>query len=394
MSKIKIAVLSDLHCCHSTTEGADRSRLLTDSHRLPSNQHVVESLIKLIQENNISCDYVICPGDLTNRVDKQGLITGFSFITEIESELSASGAFCIPGNHDVDSRNKLGLSSAHEFLKQMNSKYPFAEEELKCKFWADHFCIYEDDAVELLFFDSTFNHTDEIKANQAIITETELNKIESEISKLKDSRKIKIFICHHHPILYANIDSISYKDSDFIQNGDKLLALLEKYNYEVIIHGHKHIPRYSRYNSIHLFASGSFSSLENLTEISARNSFHIIEFESLDINLHKEIKATINTWYFILGKGWKFSADPDSIFPSYTGFGNLKHIDIIAKEVAELFGEKQRLKFEFVLEKVPDLKFLPPNDQIKLEDILYKDFGVQFLNPLGTKPTEISKILI
>lgn len=392
MSTFKIAIVSDLHCCHSKTSGADRSRLLSDMMRIPAKQHPVESLLELIDQQHIQSDVLVCPGDITNRVDKQGLVTGFNYLQEIQNALNAKQLFCTPGNHDVDSRDIYKLSDSSEILKCLHKRYPFENDELKQSFWSENFCLYENELIELLLFNSTFNHTNEEKALKAIIPELTLSKIQAKIEQKKDSSKIKVFVCHHHPYPFSNVDSVKYKDGDFLENGDKLLNILRNNGYYLVIHGHKHIPRYLFHDGVHLFAAGSFSSLENIAEGNTSNSFHIIELHTSNSIL----KAQIKTWYFTSAKGWSISRDPDEIFPSLTGFGSEKNTNEIALSIHNYFEteSKDRVKFEEIVNIIPDILYLSPDQQICLEKMLENSYGLKILNSLGTSPNEILKQLI
>lgn len=392
MSSIKIAVISDLHCCHSGTDGHELCRLFSDMVRIPSKHHPVEALLELISQQKLTCDYLICPGDITNRVDKQGLVSGFTYLLEIQEALKAKKLFCTPGNHDVDSRDIHNLSESNEILKSLHKKYPFEDEEIKQSFWSENFCIYENEETEFLLFNSTFNHTSKEKALKAIIPEVTLSKIEERIEQTKESGKVKVFVCHHHPFLFANTDTVKYKDGDYLENGDKLLETLKKGGYNLVIHGHKHIPRYRYHNGVHIFAAGSFSSLENIAESNANNAFHIIELA----NTNARLKAQITTWYFITAKGWALSRDPDGIFPSLTGFGSEKNTDLIAEEINGYFIEenKDRIRFGDILSFIPDISYLSPNQQVELEVTLKKKYNLEVSESLGTNPKEILKQLI
>src|SRR5436190_1217368 len=80
--ELSIAIVSDLHCHHSS-QGPAKSLLLTDSDRSPSSQHPVESLIELIKTESLKASILLMPGDLTNEVDRQGMLLGWGFVHEI-----------------------------------------------------------------------------------------------------------------------------------------------------------------------------------------------------------------------------------------------------------------------------------------------------------------------
>src|SRR5947207_1949563 len=74
--EMTIAVISDLHCHHSSQEPAE-SLLISDADRAPSSQHPVEALLDLIRTNALQATALLMPGDFTNRVDRQGFHSGW-----------------------------------------------------------------------------------------------------------------------------------------------------------------------------------------------------------------------------------------------------------------------------------------------------------------------------
>ena len=56
--------------------------LLSDLERVPAAQHPVEALLDRIKASQLHADFVVAPGDLANRVDRQGMISGWSFVHE------------------------------------------------------------------------------------------------------------------------------------------------------------------------------------------------------------------------------------------------------------------------------------------------------------------------
>ncbi len=56
--ELTIAVVSDLHCYHSS-KGHGDSLLLTDAPRLPSKQHPVSALVDLVKEEALRADVLL-----------------------------------------------------------------------------------------------------------------------------------------------------------------------------------------------------------------------------------------------------------------------------------------------------------------------------------------------
>src|SRR3546814_398838 len=101
-NKLKLAIISDLHC-HPINMENDVTYLPSDKLRSPSNDHPVESLLKIIKKEGISTDYTLCPGDFTDKASVIGFISGWNYSLEIHRALNSKEIIATLGNHDVDS---------------------------------------------------------------------------------------------------------------------------------------------------------------------------------------------------------------------------------------------------------------------------------------------------
>ncbi len=390
MKAIKIAILSDLHCKHDRGD-SQSTYLYSDAPRIPMDKHPIQALKSIIEKESLSSNYVICPGDVSDKIDIQGLISGYGFINEIKEDLKASELFCVPGNHDVDSRKTHALDTPFDILRKYILDYPLKDSTLLAKFWANNYVIFKDDKIKILMINSVFNHFDADNAKKATIPEKVLTDISDELSSEADSELFKIAVCHHHPVKISNIDSIRYKDGDSLENGEKLLNLLNENKFHLFIHGHKHIPQLLINNNFPVFCSGSFSSLENIIESPFKNCFHIIE-----LHLEKnQCKGKIETWFYTCGKGWAKSKDPDEAFPTLTGFGINTNIIELASSINDWFTltKKDRIRYDDVLDHFQDIQYLYPTQQKMLCDELLK-LQLEFNPTLSVGAKELSKQLI
>src|SRR5262245_16592686 len=125
----KIAVVSDLHCTHSgdpsKKDGKPRANtfLLSDLLKRPINKHPVESLKQVVIEEGLTANILLCPGDITDQINQQGLVSGWQFLKEIKSSLSAEMMAITIGNHDVDSRN-IYNRGAFDLIKKLDDFIP------------------------------------------------------------------------------------------------------------------------------------------------------------------------------------------------------------------------------------------------------------------------------
>lgn len=386
VERIRIAVVSDLHCLYKSDDtAAGISFLYSNAPKLPIARHPVHALLDMLKNDvKVRADILICPGDIADKADEQGLITGWDYLKKIQRGLAARHLFTTIGNHDVDSRRMhSSYTSAFQLLQTLDDDYP--NKEYNDFFWSKKFAFIEIEDFQVLVINTCHNHSSKADANQSVISPETLQLIEGELRKAPKP-KYRFAFCHHHPVKHSNID-IQYKDGDVIDNGDKLIALLNKYDFQIIVHGHKHDPRVKKENSLTVFAAGSFSSLMNIRELGADNCFHII-----DLYPNKK-QGIIKSWIYAPTRGWEIKSDRE--FPCLTGFGNEQSVESIAKECDELFKEKHEstLVYSAVTQRCPDIQYLIPDDQKKLSDILKNEYGLTLVPTLPNIPKILTALL-
>lgn len=386
--RITLAIVSDLHCRYiGSDSGPMRTYLTSDALRDPPQQHPIEALNAFIDTNGLEADYLLCPGDIADRMDRQGFISGWGYLLELRLKFQAKELLATTGNHDVDSRNKLGLGEALALPKKILQGYPVEDRDNQSRFWANHYHIRSTDNVHFFVFNSAYSHFDEKSANESKIETSILSKIEADFKALGTQKGLRIAMCHHHPTQHANM---SYKDGDVMDKGDKLLQLLAKYDFQIIIHGHKHEPRLSYLHEMAVFAAGSFSSHENVRDLGAENVFHMI-------TLHKgETQGEIESFVYSPGKGWYRKTG--AYFPTYTGFGCRDQPEQLAKAINVWFDQHAQnlsagsiCSFDDLLIAIPNIKFLIPATQDKLANILEAEYNLFLDRTLADRPVYVTK---
>src|SRR5690349_8183252 len=101
---IRLAVASDLHAVEA---GSADSFLVDGRSRIAWKSHPVEALKRLIASEGIEADYLLCPGDFTNKCSLRGLELGWQSVLEVAASLHATPLSTV-GNHDLDSRRVHG----------------------------------------------------------------------------------------------------------------------------------------------------------------------------------------------------------------------------------------------------------------------------------------------
>lgn len=392
---LKITVVSDLHCKHSSSDLDDKKRLIrstilySDSLRKDSAPiHPVHSFLQVSQKNKsvFKSDVLLCPGDITDKIDPQGYITGWSFLEEMRDAISAPDLYATIGNHDVDSRRNNPSDKPFTIAQSIKYNYPLRENQ-KLQFWSEHYFIVENDKYILLVFNSSHSHISWDDSRKAYIGEEVIKKMSNDL-KLFTKDKIRLALCHHHPIGQSNVNE---PDSDVIDKGTDFLDMLCDEGFSMIIHGHKHEPKIRYYNSLVVFCSGSFSSRENLNETESENVFHVIEFQT-------KLEGLIRTWYYGSNRGWHQKANKK--FPPITGFGfngNESKLGELSNSINEWFNSKSNSSndlFANLLAEIKDVQFLTPSEMSKVIQILKDQYKLDITYDEDGIPKRISKLIL
>jgi predicted phosphodiesterase len=365
--KLRIAIVSDLHCHPEESDPKNNGTLLfTDKLRDNAKEHPIESLKELKTKDEFdSVDILICPGDLTHQSNKQGMLTAWSYLHEMVNIFDAKEIYTTLGNHDIDSRHKYSQYS-FTIPKGIKQSFPLKENE-EGSFWTKGYTFIEKEDFQLLIFNSTHYHTHtspvDNQAVKGLITPGTISEIETYLENSVND-KIKIMLCHHHPVQHSRDGLGPY---DFIENGEELVNVLGKFNFDLIIHGHKHDPNFREYSTtdgykIPILSAGSFSATGQQLYINKFNYFHLIEIHKSN---NSDTKGTIQTWNFINRSGW--SKKMNGFLPR-TGFGVNDSVEDIFKKISNFLEVGKPYTWNEVLNEFPDLNFLLPNQLEEFEE--------------------------
>jgi hypothetical protein len=148
-------MLSDLHA-HDVSAGNTPSSFKISA---PENQpalHPISGLKKLIQDEAIAADMVLCPGDLADKANAAALKVAWDELFAIKGLLKAKHLIATAGNHDMDSRYQHSGFDAKGNLQALVPMFPGLEEGLW--FWARNYAIVEGDFWRVLVLNSSAYH--------------------------------------------------------------------------------------------------------------------------------------------------------------------------------------------------------------------------------------------
>lgn len=306
------------------------------------------------------------------------------------------------GNHDVSSRS---LKSPHNVIRDLNDAADLFENLKKLDpaypvhghgaatidphgsrvhyFGADFVLVDTDPRFRLIIFNSCARHNAvATEYERGRIAESALNWLDDALTKTGNNQpKLNLFVCHHHPIQHEDHHLGSY---DFMQNGQRLLDLLSSHGDWIVFHGHKHHGKltYAPGGSSPpvVFAASSFGAMLDDAAFRLRNQFYLI-----DLTLPSAGGAplgTVRAWNWYPGTGWRISTSPSDGIYTGCGFGERRHPDLVATEIASQIVAP--IPWDELLRAVPSLCHVIPRDMKAIERSLQKRHGVFVTkNPSG-----------
>ncbi|MBO6516829.1 MAG: metallophosphoesterase [Bacteroidia bacterium] len=376
---MNLCIISDLHCKFQLdiNEKSD-SALFSNMPRRPVSRNPLASILRLIENESLvdKVDYLLCLGDLGDKADEQGIMSGWLGILEIGNKLNVKQIFGIPGNHDVASRSTQPFS----FIRSFHESFPTPNVDQNNSFWNKGYSISNTNGFLILLLNSVHDHTNVNNAQIASLKPECIEDIESELETMDlNDNLIKVCILHHHPVKHSNISH--YRDGDSLDNGDILIQSLIKYGFNMLIHGHKHQPRFRTENSLPILGAGSFSSYANLEKLPYRPSFHIVEFKDYGV------RGNIKTWEFDVKNGWKVNLNED--FPPIIGFGCMPNLENVADRIATLTNKHGVVRFQEVQNEIPEIVNLTPTTLERLGEILNTNYNIVSYPKFPLRPSII-----
>lgn len=392
---LKIAIISDLHCHLSSNNANSRneSYLIVGAKRSPKLRHPVQALIELINQEQLEADTLLCPGDLTDKSCQQGLSQAITHLIEIRDKLKCKNLFCTLGNHDIDSR-KLYSNNPFDIPKDIHPEYPFNNSEQLKQYWADGFIIIKDiQDIMYLIINTVAQHYDDVSAKRGIFSASQLENLGKQLSSynLENGDQIRIALMHHHPILHSYLD---YSPDDVLANGDQLMELLSKHKFNLLIHGHRHQPRWQRHisndNGMLVIASGSFSAMLYDIASTTRNLFHII---SLKVE-SSIFSGKIESWEYNHGFGWSKASRKSARLPFENRFRDI-FTKVEPLKLKEFLENNQTMKVDAnsIYTAFPDLQYYLPDEIDSISKDLEENYEVGFTLDQYGQIYEMGKII-
>jgi predicted MPP superfamily phosphohydrolase len=242
VSTLTVGIISDLHAYETADSGNRPSHLCLNGVDSEPTKHPFAGLHKLIADNSLSVDILLCCGDLGDKAHPAAIRYAWNAIHDLKARLGASKLFATVGNHDVDSRHKFNAFDPKGFLQSLTPSFPMETEALNDTFWSRNFALYTDNVYRVAVLNSSAFHgggEDELKHGR--ISDYTLAALRLALEGVP-SKPVNILLCHHHPQQHMELNLGEY---DVMKSGQLLLDLLGSgaFGDWIVIHGHKHHPK-------------------------------------------------------------------------------------------------------------------------------------------------------
>lgn len=327
---MKILVISDLHV--GTTARA-KDFCTEDSGISALADDFINDFKLLVDSEKITATHLLIAGDITNTGSHSEFEIASQRIRDIMELLNISldNVFFVPGNHDSNwSHEKYAISRNYSDEKIIHEKYTnirsnsfFSDLLSRSKFSSyyedPYFTIWESDKIIVVGINSSaLDRCDkDLKFGEFdLSTLSVLRRKMTELGR-SEHRRLKILLTHHHPKIYSDR---TFPDVDLSQmkNAEDFLHFAGESEFDFIIHGHKHIPRFnfqfdSDGFSVNILSAGSFTAQLKDWHNGVANFFHLIEHHDFCPE-NNFSRGRVLSWSYFTNHKWKRSMlDRDDI---------------------------------------------------------------------------------
>ncbi len=379
--RLRIAIMSDLHAFTADTSSNQPSFYPVSRYPVDPLSHPISALKKLIEEESIHADLLLCPGDMGDKCTPEAITQAWSDLQDIGRRLGADLTLATCGNHDIDSRYLHSDFDARGLLMTLQPAFPISEEDLFLHYWARNYAlITRPDYRAVVLNSCAFHGAGKDSSKELDHGRISANTLEWLRSSLKGSasRDVNILLCHHHPKLHPEID---YKDYEVMQGGAHLLQLLGtgEFGKWLVIHGHKHHPKIDYASGggsdTIVFSAGSFSAhlYPELTGRQITNQFYILEINTEQMSTMGLVGETY-AWDWNVGSGWRpaLGTNTGLGIPSRSGFGANPDVRLVANRIAT-FSKTKFTEWKDVMQAIPELPYMLPSVIVTLNKLLERD---------------------
>jgi 3',5'-cyclic AMP phosphodiesterase CpdA len=173
--------------------------------------------------------HLVISGDITLRGDRSGYRDAGEVISAAitKHNVNKKNIYVCPGNHDI-----VKETPSNPFFTSFDIWSTGLRGDKHCTFAGQSVRLVRSEIVDYLLINTSFHADREF----GLVDYEEVNKQLTTLAKQNQegNNRLRIAITHHHfvPVLA--------EDTSTTRNAHKVLTLLEKYGFSMLLHGHQH----------------------------------------------------------------------------------------------------------------------------------------------------------
>jgi 3',5'-cyclic AMP phosphodiesterase CpdA len=383
---IKLAVMSDLHIglaargkdlCPEPPKSSRKER--SKYHNKTDNTYR-QKFLQFIQQKEITADYLVLPGDITNKALPEEVEIASEFVLQAADALTVKQDKIVftPGNHDVDwlvsgQADRTGVRWGQRYDSIGHSNFHFRTQINRGEgdiLASSYFTAWNFKDLVVIGYNSAShdNRITEEVAHHGLADPDHLEDIHQYLQDIGDAdERVRLFLVHHHSIDFPNPIPTT-PDFSQMTNAGNLLSLLHDHRFDILVHGHKHFPYFETHSTqtyppIPILCSGSFSvEIDTQWAGTVDNQFHIVLLNDRS-GSSNQITGKITSWTNNRARGWIPSEESTSGIHHIIPFGNYlmpNELDArLEPYITKWLTKHDHILWTQILEQFNDLEHLP-----------------------------------
>ncbi len=376
---LTIAVISDLHIGESAIS-TDLNPFATSSSSNQAHSGFLSYFSELVKKEDIKPDILLIPGDISDRSHPNEYFLAGSVIAEICRilNLELTNVFAVLGNHDVnwtliESTDNAFSNDTTGFAKRLIFASAEHNDQISAiltgqvgnQTQAPYFSIDENEKFVLVRYNSAHDDLPSKETHHGTANQQHLEELEQQLDLLnEDKDKYRIFLTHHHPTQLSD-PLPNVPDFSILNNAENLLKLLTRHDFDMLIHGHKHVPKFKYHAEdgkyLNVLCAGSFSkAITNAWAGRVLNQFHLVKFQGRQTTTQYS-KGEILSWAYRHGD-WQPSVENYAGIRHRSCFGEyLSSAELelkVTNIIKELLERKPIVRWHEFQDAYPDCMYL------------------------------------
>jgi len=268
MSTLKFAVISDLHVGLGARSKdlcpVPPTKPLKDRWRYDKKTEVAyrEKFVDFAKKEIGSADYLILPGDVTDRAHPEQVRIASDFIQEAAAALHVphDRIVFVPGNHDVDwsvydASDKTGVRWGQRYDPIKHPTFCFhgiLGRATGSALTFPHFLAWEFPDLFVVGYNSCSHDSPapEHEVHHGLADPAHMAELRKYLDAFgKPDGRVRLFLVHHHPFDFSNpIPRVP--EFSLMTNAEELLKIAHEFGFDILIHGHRHHPRFETHSVV------------------------------------------------------------------------------------------------------------------------------------------------